>query len=448
MPERTKTKVDIRLLMRKKDQLLRKRQEILDKIVDEERGYSEMEREQIRSFQSQVEDYDEQIREAQEIERQRAGIPAGQDTRALLLGSQGELRPGIITGPSERKDRFFDVKTGREVRTFLSSENWCADREYQLPDGIRADELSLARAVRGIVTGNWREAEAEQRTMAEGVGYLGGWLVPAPIADMIIQETRNQLRVSQAGALSIQMEAPELTLAKVIQEPTAHWVPENIAGTFSDMNFEPIKLTAKKLVAMTKLSEELIQDAANLERILIDALSFALAKEFDLKALTGSGTGEPLGVLNTGGIGSTDLSSVDFTYDHFLTAIFALVGKNVPIERIAAIYNADVAGVLAKAKDLQEQYLIPPDEFKKVRKLLTAQVETDDPTSTTHAYLGDFGAMILGLRTELSVVMSREAADDSGNAFTQTQVWFKIYTRVDSLAVKPGSFHILKDGGI
>lgn len=442
-------KIDIKLLMRKKDETLAQKGEVLDKAVNESRDLTADERGKLNTLQREVDQYDEQIREAQEIERQRAGIPAGQDLSGLHGGQMGELRPGVSMSLPARRDRFFDTKTGLEVRTFLPGEDWCEGREYQLPDGIKPDELSIARVVRGLVSGNWKGAEAEKRTMAEGTGYLGGWLVPAPVADRIIQETRNQLRVSQAGALSLQMEAPELILAKVTETPTAHWTPENVAGTFSDMNFVPVKLSAKKLTAMTKLSEELVADASNLERVLTDSLAFALAKEFDLKALTGSGVGEPLGLLNTSGIGLTDMSSVGFDYDYFLDAIFGLVGKNVPIERIAAIYNADVAKALAKLKEATTNaYLAAPEAFKTLRKLLTAQVVTDEATSVTNAYLGDFADLVLGLRTELSLAISREAADASGSAFTQTQVWFKVYTRVDSLVVKPASFHVLKDGGI
>jgi len=442
-------RIDIKLLFRKKDEALARKQEILDKAVEEGRGYTAEERARTNSFQREADSYSEQINEAQEIERQRAGIPEGQDLSGLRGGQPAELRPGVSMSLPTRRDRFFDTKTGKEVRSFLPTENWCEGREYSLPDGIRADELSIARVVRGLVSGNWKGAEAEQRTMAEGTGYLGGWLVPAPVADRIIQETRNQLRVSQAGALSLQMDAPELTLAKVSEVPTAHWTPENVAGTFSDLNFVPVKLTAKKLVAMTKLPEELVQDAANLERVLTDALAFALAKEIDLKALIGSGAGEPLGLSNTDGIGLTDMSSVGFDYDYFLDAIFGLVGKNVPIERIAALYNADVAKALAKLKETTtDAYLAAPEAFGTLRKLLTAQVETDKDTSTANAYLGDFADLVLGLRTELSLAISGQAADASGSAFTQTQIWFKTYTRVDSLVIKPASFHVLKDGGV
>ena len=438
-------KVDIKLLMRKKDELLRKRQALLDRAVEEERGYTDKERAEAEALQNQVDEYDNQIQEAQEIERRRAGIPANQPKPSMQYS---DLVPGVMTRASEKNYRFFNMKTGSEVRSFLPSEDWCANREYHLPDGIRPDELSLARAVRGIMTGTWKGAEAEQRVMSEGTGFLGGWMVPSPLADKIIQEARKQLRVIQAGAVTLEMDQPEFGLAIVNKEPAAYWIAENQKAHFSDMNFKMAILHAKKLVAVTKLSEEIVMDAVNIGDILQDALAFAISKELDSKALIGSGTGEPLGLFNTDGIGSSDLSSASFTYDDFLSAIFSLVGHNVPIERISALFNAGVAGVLAKAKDENSQYLIPPEEFKKVKKYLTSQIDTAD-TLTTHAYLGDFSSLIIGLRSEISLNISRQASDADGNsAFERMQVWFRAHMRVDSMVVKPSSFHVLKDGGI
>ena len=117
--------------MRKKDEALTQKQEILDKAVNENRDLTAEERGKLNAFQREVDQYDEQIREAQEIERQRCGIPADQgNIGALLQGQRGELRPGVSMNLPARRDRFFDTKTGLEVRTFLPGEDWCEGREY------------------------------------------------------------------------------------------------------------------------------------------------------------------------------------------------------------------------------------------------------------------------------------------------------------------------------
>ena len=440
--------MDPKLLMRKKHELLMERQKILDAATKEERGYTATERSKVKDLQRRVEELDEQLTETLEIERQRAGIPRDQPP----IGEQtGDPLPGTIHATrGAEKPRFVDVKTGREVRTFLPTEDWRDGREYHLPDGIRPEELSLARMVRGLVNNDWRGAEAEQRTMSEITGSLGGWLIPSPIADRIIQVARNKLRVIQAGALTIGMEYPELTLAKVTEEPVAYWIPENAPAKFTDVNFAPIKLRAKKIAAMSKASEELIQDAGNLEAILTDSLAFALAKEIDLKALTGSGTGEPLGLLNTDGVGLTDLAAAAVDIDSFLDVIFTLVGLNVTQERLAAIYNADLAKAIAKLKAVGSGvYLEPnaPPAWQGLRKLTTAQIPT--AAAKTNSYVGDYSDLYVGIRQDLALEISRSASDSEGNsAFQRSQVWFRVSQRIDTLVVRPSSFHVLKDAGV
>ena len=286
--------------------------------------------------------------------------------------------------------------------------------------------------------------------MGEGTGYLGGFLIPDPLSGRIIEDARMKLRVSQAGALTVEMDAPTLKMAKITKEPTASWVPEHKPAAFSDLNYDLIEMQAKKVVAMSKLSEELVNDAANLEQILLDSMGWAIAKAIDRVALLGSGTGEPLGLYSTDGVGMTEQASVDVDIDVFLDAIYTLVGLNIEQARLSSIHNADVAKKISKIKaSTSGVYLEPnaPEAWTKLRKLLTSQVPTE--TATSNIYLGDYGDLYIGVLQQLGLEVSRSAADNAGNsAFTQSEVWFRMITRVDTLVVRPASFHIIRDAGV
>jgi len=441
-------KTDIRLLQRKRDELLQQRQMILDKAIAEKRGYNAEEKKCVEELQAGVTAYDQQIHDAEDIRNQRAGIPRDQPPVTMAIG---DPEPGTMRGePESKRIRFIDVKSGREVRTFLPGEDWTRGRNYSLPDGIRPEELSIGRMVRGLISGDWTGAQAEQRTMAEGTGMLGGWMVPAPLSARIIQSARTKLRVMQAGALTVEMESPTLKMAKVISEPTAHWVPENADAVFSDLNFAPVEMQAKKIVAMSKLSEEVVMDAGNLDVLLTDSMGFASAKEIDRVALLGSGTGEPLGLLNTDAVGMTDLDGGAADIDSFLDAIFTLVGLNSEQVRIAAVYNADIAKAISKLKGTGSGlYLEPnaPDAWKNLKKYLTSQIPTS--SEQTDAYLGDYGDLLVGILQGLTLEISRSASDNAGNsAFQKSQVWFRQTMRVDTLVVRPASFHILRNVGV
>src|SRR5690606_17155440 len=55
----------------------------------------------------------------------------------------------------------------------------------RLPEEERVRPLSLRKYLRGIITGNWEHAE-EERAMSGVLGSAGGYLVPTPLAAMVI----------------------------------------------------------------------------------------------------------------------------------------------------------------------------------------------------------------------------------------------------------------------
>ncbi len=392
--------------------------------------------------------YDELMAKIDELGKRIEREEKLQGLEAGLTQSLGRVTessdPG---GGSQQRDRprFVDLKTGHEVRVLAPADRW--------PSGAgEQEDISLARMVRGYLTGQWDGASAGERRAvvgAEGTGMLGGFLVPEGVASAIINAMRTQLRVIQAGAYTVVMERPELTMAKVATEPQAYWVPENDPGTMSDLTFEPVTLRAKKLVALVKFSEELLADAANFEPALRDSLAFALTRELDRAALTGSGTGEPLGVLNTDGIGVTDLAGNPATIDTLMDVVFALVSLNVEQGHLAAIYNADFAKAIAKLKDGEGQYIesTAPPAWTGLRKLVSAQIPT--ASGKTNAYVGSFGDLYIGMRSQMTLQFSREASDEAGaSAFLRSQVWARATMRVDSVTVRPPAFHVLKNAEV
>jgi len=130
-------KIDIKLLMRKKDELLAKRQAILDKIAEENRTYTDEERAEDKSLQEQVADFEEQIRIAQEIQNQRTGSTPEQIRAAL-----------------------------NEPTTPIQSENFRSFGDFLQAIRFNPSHPSL----------KWRESihDSEKRLMSMGVGAAGG----------------------------------------------------------------------------------------------------------------------------------------------------------------------------------------------------------------------------------------------------------------------------------
>ncbi len=400
---------------------------ILETAKKENRGLSEAEDEQYNGFVSQS---DLMLKEIEMEER----------------AQEEELRAGKVQAPSPGKPQ-----PGRPtpIGPVIRCEERMADLE-QFKQPAEANKLNLGRFVRGLVTGEWEGAEAERRAMAEGTLSAGGYMVPTPLALNVIDLARKQARVMQAGAQTVPMTSNKLTIARVTGDPSASWKAENAPGTFSDMTFDALNFNAHTLIALVKVSRELLEDAQGIDGVINTALAEALALELDRVSLYGSGTGdEPKGLKNTAGVlklsmGANGAQLTD--YDEFSQAVQAVREQNG--EPNSAMYAPRTAGAIDRMKDTTGQPLQAPESFKTLKKHVTNQIPTNltqgSATTASDAFVGDFTQLLIGMRATLQIEVSNSASDDSGSAFTQHQVWIKATLRADVQVAKPKLFDIIE----
>jgi HK97 family phage major capsid protein len=275
---------DIKLLMRKKDELLAKRQGILDKAVEEERGYTDEEREEVQKLQGQVADFDEQIKEAQEIERQRAGIPAGQGNIAdLLRGQSGD--------PAPTECRFKNL--GHFVRDIWQARRGNMSellRNYAegMETSLRAMNISDGTSL-GFMIPDTFEAGTLQLVGA------GGWI-------------RQRARVIPAG------EYPDARFRKRVLKQGAggvyngilvNYIGEGVAPT-DESKLEYFLFTLdpsdKKIGLFYITSEETLQNPTAVTADMEQSLRGSVAELEDDLFINGDGVGKPKGILNSDGI--------------------------------------------------------------------------------------------------------------------------------------------------
>lgn len=358
----------------------------------------------------------------------------------FLDGQRGNIiKPAGLT---------FVDSNGNEVRGLGLNESIGMEHRFNHPDGIQADDLNIGRWFRGIATGDWSGAEAEHRAMSGSNDIGGGYLVPEPLSTRVIDLARNKTRVMQAGAVTVPMESSTLKLGRVVTDPTAYWKQENASGTFSDMSIGVLNLTARTLVGMTKMSVELVEDAVNIPQVVESALASCLAVELDRVALYGAGAAaEPQGISLNDEIQTLDMGTNGGQlsgYDDFSEAWEYIQNVNGPSEGLAAIYAPRTAGALDRLKDGQGAPLQPPESFKNMMRLVTNQVPVDltkgTASNASDAFVGDFSNLVVGMRTNMTMEVSREAADSSGSAFKDLQVWVRIYLRADIALMRPNHF--------
>jgi HK97 family phage major capsid protein len=286
-------------------------------------------------------------------------------------------------------------------------------------------------------------------SLGVGTDSAGGFLVPGPLAGRVIDKARNQARIFQAGALTVPMQSSTLKIARVATDPTAAWKAENAQATASDMTFEALTLTARSLIAIAKLSIELMEDSPTINDVVENAMAQALALELDRAALYGSGTApEPRGIINTSGVGiqSQGTNGAALTsYDAFSTAVQTIQAANG--DPNAVIYAARTAGTLDRLKDSTGQPLQPPQSFRELTKLVTSQV----PVNRTHgaasnasdAFVGEWPELLVGVRTQLRIEASRVSVVGGESAFDRLQVHVRAYLRADIGVAQPSHFVVV-----
>jgi HK97 family phage major capsid protein len=342
------------------------------------------------------------------------------------VAAHGQMRGAAATRNADftlgREQRMADVVTLDGGLEFLRNER----------------PLSIAKTLRGIVTGEWRDADLERRAMSIGTATAGGHLVPSPLSAEVIDLSRAQTRVIQAGARTVPMTASTLKIARATSDPAPAWREENAAVAVVDGALDAITLQARSVGALVKTSLELIEDAPNADEVISGMLASAIAIELDRVALRGSGTSpEPRGIQNTSGIQTiTSVGDLD-DYVPFSRAVQKIRQANT--EPTAIILSPRAAGDLDRAVDTTGQPLQLPASLRDLPMLPTSQIPDNlgSGTDESLAFVANFASLLLGIRQNLVLEVSREPG------FANAQVWIRALVRADVALARANHFCLL-----
>jgi HK97 family phage major capsid protein len=286
---------------------------------------------------------------------------------------------------------------------------WAAARK---PDDEMAT-LSTGRYLRSMILG--AETDVERRALAEGSDSAGGFTVPTILSARLIDALRAESVVTQAGAQMLPLTSDAQSIAAVATDPVPAWRSENATVAESGPTFRSVPMAPKSLAVMTRVSRELFEDSLNLESELPRILAAAMAVELDRVALLGSGSDpEPLGVANTAGIGTT-------AHDAALTAFAPLVTARTGI---LAANAGPVTAFIAHPRDEGEltgfvasdgQPLNAPGAVSAIPMLTTTSIPIDGGAGSDESviFAGNFGHLLIGMRSEIRVEILRERFTDS-----------------------------------
>ena len=276
--------MEIKFLKRKLDEVLVKRQALLEKRVAEERKFTDEERTADEALKAEAEMLSEQLRDALEIESMRSGIPINQ------------------------------APIGVQVQDLNQDPNQARADEQLWPGGIGEFLQAVYRAgTAGTVDIRLIKPaltpEERQAGMSEGVPSGGGFLVHTDFVEQLLTRTYElSILGSRVWKVPIGEKANGLTL-KAIDETSratgsrfgaieAFWSGEGKIKTASELKFREMELKLKKLIGLCYSSDELLEDAPALGAIITRAFSEEFAFMVDDAIYRGLGVASPLGVLN------------------------------------------------------------------------------------------------------------------------------------------------------
>ena len=287
----------------------------------------------------------------------------------------------------------------------------------------------------------------------EGVNSQGGFLVPDEMAAELVT-LREQYGVFRRNAKIYRMASDTLRIPRKNTGLTAYWVGEAIAGTESTMGFDQVQLVAKKLTALTTVSNELLEDSViDLASDVANEIAYQFAFKEDDAGFNGDGTSTYGGVVglvsalsdSTYQISDGAASAYSGVTQAELSAGFrklpnwAFQRNNVKIYCSKAAYHGvferlamAAGGVTAAemANGIREpRFFGYPVEFTQV-------IPVTESGGATFAYIGDLSqACYLGDRRATSIAFS----DSALNAFEQDERVVRGTQRVDIVCANVGS---------
>jgi len=322
--------------------------------------------------------------------------------------------------------------------------------------------LSIAKYIRGAVTGNWGEAKVEKsafvrvnKALGELQGTTGGFLIPEELSqELIPYQYAQEVISSMPGVRKYNIKGDTLEFNRQKDVATAAWVGESVSATESTMTgmLERVLLRPKKVVGLVKVSNELLEDAGTAaDTIIKNDLTKVLALKRDLAFLEGTGGGQPTGLYYHTHVLNTDLSASG-TFDNVLDAMYQVEANNGTLTGWVA--HPILKNKLRQLKDGEGNYLYKEittsgDGNISVMTTLfglpikfTTQIPITNRPSSNETYLigGNWSQFAIATKGGIRLEVSREA----DTAFADDQTWIKAVERCDCAPLQPKQFVVVK----
>lgn len=230
-----------------------------------------------------------------------------------------------------------------------------------------------------------------------------------------IDVLRNASSVMQAGATMLTGLVGDVKIPRKSTASSAAFIStEGGAAAESEPTFGQVTMSPKTLGAFTDITRlMMMQSSLDIEALVRNDLSTALALAIDNGALQGSGTsGNPTGIKNTSGINApTAFAAANPTFAEVVAMETAVAEDNALMGNLAYILPASMYGALkTTVKDSGSgQFVVEPgNTINGYRAIVSNQVTAGD------LYFGNFSDLLVGMYGGLDITVDPYTNSTSG----------------------------------
>lgn len=400
------------------------------KLAEMEAAGTALSADQLASIDAMQKEFDElgaKINRAEAAERMAAATA----TQVETLNAQGAPPAGqaaaVFAQPAEPKIK--GASLARMANALAAAGG----------DPMRAASIASARGYGDDVSA------ALSTSTAAG----GGVLVPQAFSSELIELLRPLSVVRSLGTRSIPLVNGSMTMPRIKDGAMVSYAGTDADIPTSGMQFEDLKLSAKNLVGLVPISNDLIAFAGTsqtVDSVVVNDLSTAVALREDKAFLRDDGTNDtPKGLLHwaipAAKIGASDGATLQKVETDLGKALLFMRNANSNFVSAGWVMSPRTYTFLESLRDGNGNKVYPELE-KKSLKGYPARITTQIPDNLgvdgdeSEIYLSDFGDCFIAENGQFAIDFSKEATykDGAGNvvsAFQRRQTLIRIVAQHD-----------------
>ena len=319
-----------------------------------------------------------------------------------------------------------------------------------------SNEEILAQAKKDFPYSKGLHRVLEQRKQLNaGTPSEGGFTVPLAFSGEYIDALVANTLIDKLNIRRVPLIHGNLSIPRMDSTSSCSWVGEIDKGGKTQPSFGEVNMRAKKLKAITAISNTLLNESGvNLEGWIAEDLMRKCRIKLDDAMLNGTGSQYmPLGLANNPDIQTTGSSTTALALTTPNDMVALLQQANVNLENVHWLLNP-IGESWLRNKAFSSGPFAWSDEMARTGKLrgfdfhsssTVKYVPADDPAKAyADFWLGDFAEMMFGVARDITIEISREGSfTDNGqtiSAFDQDLTLIRLITECDFACRQPKAF--------